>query len=69
MALILKGNLERSGFPFCIADKRLMDRDLKGAIMVLNDHEDSMIKSMAKGCAVIVVAENFVPNRSILLKW
>ena len=64
-SFILKGNLERSGF-VRIADKRLMDRDLKGAIMVLNDHEDSMIKSMAKGCAVIVVAENFVPNSYII---
>ena len=64
-SFILKGNLERSGF-VRIADKRLMERDLKGAIMVLNDHEDSMIKSMAKGCAVIVVAENFVPNSYII---
>lgn len=39
-----------------------MDRDLTGAIMVLNDHEDDMIKAMAKGAAVIVIAEDFVPN-------
>ena len=49
-----------------IADKKLMDRDLNGAIMVLNDHEDSMIKSMAKGCAMILIAENFVPNEYII---
>lgn len=43
-----------------------MERDLQGAIMVLNDHEDSMIKSMAKGCAMILIAENFVPNDYII---
>lgn len=40
----------------------MMDRDLTGAIMVLNDHEDNMIKAMAKGAAVIIIAEDFVPN-------
>lgn len=64
-SFILEGNLPRSGY-VRIADKRLMERDLEGAIMVLNDHEDSMIKCMAKGCAVIVVAENFVPNGYII---
>ncbi|WP_242744052.1 DHHA2 domain-containing protein [Allobaculum sp. Allo2] len=40
----------------------MMERDLTGAIMVLNDHEDDMIKAMAKGAAMIVIAEGFVPN-------
>lgn len=62
---ILEGDIPLSG-DVRIADKKLMDRDLKGAIMVLNDHEDSMIKSMAKGCAMILIAENFVPNDYII---
>lgn len=62
---ILRGNLPMSG-EVRISDKKLMERDLKGAIMVLSDHEDDMIKSMAKGCAVIVIAESFVPNDYIL---
>lgn len=62
---ILEGTLPRSGY-VRINDKRLMERDLKGAIMVLNDHEDSMIKSMGKGCAVIVISENFIPNDYII---
>lgn len=60
-SFILKGNRPLSGY-VRIADKRLMDRDLEGAIMALNDNEDSMIKCIAKGCAVVIVAENFVPN-------
>lgn len=59
--MLLEGTLPRSGY-VRIVDKRLMDRDLEGAIMVLSDHEDSMIKCMAKGCAAIVISENFVPN-------
>lgn len=62
---ILEGTLDRSGY-VRIVDKRLMERDLEGAIMVLSDHEDSMIKCMAKGCAVIVISENFVPNDYII---
>ncbi len=62
---IFEGDKERSGF-VRISDKRLMDRDLEGAIMVLGDHEDEMIKSMGRGCAVIVIAENYVPNDYII---
>ncbi|MBM6830759.1 putative manganese-dependent inorganic diphosphatase [Faecalicoccus acidiformans] len=64
-SFILKGNLPMSG-EVRISDKKLMERDLEGAIMVLSDHEDDMIKSMAKGCAVIVIAESFVPNDYII---
>jgi manganese-dependent inorganic pyrophosphatase len=63
--ILLEGQRKRSG-EVRIADKKMMDRNLEGAIMVLNDHEDSMIKSMAKGCAVILIAENFVPNDYII---
>lgn len=59
--ILYKGTREKSG-DVRISDKKLMDRDLTGAIMVLNDHEDDMIKAMAKGAAVIVIAEGFVPN-------
>ena len=62
---LLEGTRPLSG-EVRIADKKMMERDLKGAIMVLSDHEDSMIKSMAKGCSVILIAENFVPNDYIL---
>lgn len=64
-SFILKGTLPMSG-EVRISDKKLMERDLEGAIMVLSDHEDDMIKSMAKGCAVIVIAESFVPNDYII---
>ena len=50
---LYEGHQERSGY-VRISDKRLMERDLKGAIMVLDDHEDDMLKSMAHGCAVII---------------
>lgn len=63
--ILLKGDRPLSG-EVRIADKKMMERDLQGAIMVLNDHEDSMIKSMAKGASVILIAENFVPNDYIL---
>lgn len=59
--ILLKGDKARSG-EVRINDKKLMERDLQGAIMVLNDHEDAMIKSMAKGAAVLVIGEDFVPN-------
>ncbi len=59
--ILYKGNREKSG-DVRISDKKMMDRDLMGAIMVLNDHEDDMIKAMAKGAAVIIIAENFIPN-------
>lgn len=62
---ILKGTLARSGF-VRIFDKKMMQRDLVGNIMVLSDNEDAMIKCMSKGCAVIVIAESFVPNDYIL---
>ncbi len=63
--ILLEGNIPLSG-EVRIAYKKMMERDLQGAIMVLNDHEDSMIKSMAKGCAMILIAENFVPNDYII---
>ena len=63
--ILLEGNAALNG-EVRIADKKMMERDLNGAIMVLNDHEDAMIKSMAKGCAMIIIAENFVPNDYII---
>lgn len=59
--ILYEGSRARSG-EVRISDKKMMDRDLNGAIMVLNDHEDDMIKAMAKGAAVIIIAEDFVPN-------
>ncbi len=59
--ILYKGSRKKSG-DVRISDKKMMERDLMGAIMVLNDHEDDMIKAMAKGAAVIIIAENFVPN-------
>ncbi|MEY8381379.1 putative manganese-dependent inorganic diphosphatase [Ileibacterium valens] len=59
--ILYEGNRKKSG-EVRISDKKMMDRDLTGAIMVLNDHEDNMIKAMAKGAAVIIIAEDFVPN-------
>lgn len=59
--ILYQGTRAKSG-DVRISDKKMMDRDLTGAIMVLNDHEDDMIKAMAKGAAVIVIAEDFVPN-------
>ncbi len=59
--ILYKGNRQKSG-DVRISDKKMMERDLTGAIMVLNDHEDDMIKAMAKGASVIIIAENFVPN-------
>ncbi|MBB5182941.1 putative manganese-dependent inorganic diphosphatase [Catenisphaera adipataccumulans] len=63
--ILYEGTNERSGY-VRISDKRLMERDLEGAIMVLSDHEDEMIKSMGRGCAVIVIAENYVPADYII---
>ena len=60
-SILYKGTRKKSG-DVRIADKKMMERDLEGAIMVLSDHEDDMIKSMAKGAAVIVIAEGFIPN-------
>ncbi len=59
--ILYEGSRKKSG-DVRISDKKMMDRDLDGAIMVLNDHEDDMIKAMAKGAAVIIIAENFIPN-------
>ena len=59
--ILYQGTRQKSG-DVRISDKKMMERDLTGAIMVLNDHEDDMIKAMAKGAAMIVIAENFVPN-------
>ena len=63
--ILLEGTAKLNG-EVRIDDKKMMERDLNGAIMVLNDHEDAMIKSMAKGCAMIIIAENFIPNDYIL---
>ena len=64
-SILLEGSAQLNG-EVRIADKKMMERDLNGAIMVLNDHEDAMIKSMAKGCAMIIIAENFIPNDYII---
>ncbi|MCF0106178.1 MAG: putative manganese-dependent inorganic diphosphatase [Holdemanella sp.] len=64
-SFILKGNMERSGY-VRIADKKMMARDLEGAIMVLDDSEDAMFKSIAKGAAVIIVAEGYQPDDLII---
>ena len=63
--ILLEGTIPWNG-EVRIADKKMMERDLNGVIMILTDHEDSMIKSMAKGCAMIIIAENFVPNDYII---
>lgn len=63
--ILLKGTREFSGY-VRIDDKRVNERDLSGAIMVLSDHEDAMIKCMAKGCAAICIAENFIPDDYIM---
>lgn len=60
--IIVEGTLPRSGF-VRIFDKKMMERDLQGTIMVLSDNEDAMIKCMNKGCAVICISENFVPGQ------
>ena len=62
---IHKGTLPRSGY-VRIFDKKAMERDLEGVIMVLRDHEDEMIKSMGRGCSVIVIAENYTPSDYII---
>ena len=62
---LYEGHQDRSGY-VCISDKRLMERDLNGAIMVLDDHEDEMLKSMAHGCAVIIVTQNYTPTDFML---
>lgn len=59
--VVVEGTLPRSGF-VRIFDKKMMERDLVGAIMVLSDNEDAMIKCMNKGCALICIAENYVPS-------
>lgn len=63
--ILLKGNLKTNG-QVRISDKKMMERDLKGAIMILDDAEDDMLKSMGKGCAVICIAENYIPNDYII---
>lgn len=62
---LYEGDKSLSGF-VRTSDKRLMERDLEGNIMVLEDHEDEMIKCMGKECSVIIIAENFVPNDYII---
>lgn len=62
---IYKGNLPCSGY-VRIFDKKMMQRDLTGNIMVLSDNEDAMIKCMSKGCAVIAISESFIPSKFII---
>lgn len=62
---ICKGTLPRSGY-VRIFDKKMMERDLTGAIMVLSDNEDSMIKCMSKDCAVIAISEGFIPSKFVI---
>ena len=63
--ILLKGTLPTNG-QVRISDKKLMERDLRGAIMILDDAEDDMLKSMGRGCAIICIAENYVPNDYII---
>ena len=63
--ILLKGTLPTNG-QVRISDKKLMERDLRGAIMILDDAEDDMLKSMGRGCAIICIAENYVPNYYII---
>lgn len=63
--ILYEGDKPLSGF-VRTPDKKLMDRDLEGNIMVLEDHEDEMIKCMGKECSVIIIAENFIPNDYII---
>ncbi|MDO4466583.1 MAG: putative manganese-dependent inorganic diphosphatase [Bacillota bacterium] len=60
-----KGTIEKSG-EVEITTRRSIEKNLNGAIMIVNDHEDEMIKCMAKGCACIVICENFQPNSFII---
>lgn len=60
-----EGTIEKSGVVE-ITTRRSVEKDLTGAIMIVNDHEDEMIKCMAKGCACIVICENFQPNSFII---
>ena len=62
---LCEGDKPLSGF-VRTSDKRLMERDIEGNIMVLEDHEDEMIRCMGKDCSVIVIAENFEPNDYII---
>ncbi|MFV0381241.1 MAG: putative manganese-dependent inorganic diphosphatase [Breznakia sp.] len=62
---IYEGNLARSGF-VRIADKKLMRRDLKGNIMALGDNEEIMLACMEKGCAVIAIAEAYIPSDKVI---
>ena len=62
---IYEGNLARSGY-VRISDKRLNERNLEGAIMVLDDHEDDMFKSIVRGCAVVVCTQNYRPSDYII---
>lgn len=64
-SFILEGTLPRSGY-VRIFDKKMMDRDLTGNIMVLSDNEDAMIKCMNKGCSVIAISEGFIPGEFII---
>lgn len=66
-SFIYEGNLALSGY-VRIADKKLMERDLVGNIMVLSDHEEIMMACMEKGCAVIIIAENYIPSDLVINK-
>ncbi|MDF9823668.1 manganese-dependent inorganic pyrophosphatase [Breznakia sp. PF5-3] len=62
---IYEGTLSRSGY-VRIADKKLMERDIEGNIMVLSDNEDIMLTCMEKGCAVIAIAESYIPTDKVI---
>lgn len=64
---IYEGRLPRSGY-VRISDKKLMERDIVGNIMVLSDNEDIMLTCMEKGCAVIAIAESYIPTDKVIDK-
>ena len=64
-SFIYEGNMPRSGY-VRISDKKMMGRDLEGAIMILDDSEDAMFKSIAKGASVIIIAEGYEPDDLII---
>ena len=62
---IYEGTMDRSGF-VRIADKKLMERDIVGNIMILSDNDDIMLTCMEKGCAVIAIAESYIPSDKVI---
>lgn len=61
---IYKGTLPRSGY-VRIVDKKIMERDITGNIMVVSDSEQDMITCMYKGCSVLAIAEDYIPGQIV----